>query len=80
MSARPLTDGEREIVRELNEDARDLAAEWHEAHADCAVDPCAVCLGVEELDAQTYSALVDEARAEYERDWRPEPDDGEYPF
>jgi hypothetical protein len=78
--ARTLTDGEREVLAELNADARDLAAEWLELHEGCDVEPCAECEAREALDADTYAALVEEARAEYEAQGRPEPPDGEYPF
>jgi hypothetical protein len=78
--ARTLTDGEREVLAELNADARDLAAEWLEQHAECDVEPCAACEAREALDAQTYAALMDNARAEYEAQWRPDSADDEYPF
>jgi hypothetical protein len=78
--ARTLTDGERELVAELTAEATPDAWEWYEMHADCATDPCAVCAGIEALDAATYLVLIDEAKAEYERDWRPDPGSDELPF
>ena len=82
MAARTLTDGEREVLAEQNADAyEDLAEAWLEAHAGCDVEPCAECESREALDAQTYAALIDRARVEYERDYLPEdPGEDDYPF
>jgi hypothetical protein len=82
MAARTLTDGEREIVAELNADAyADTAEAWDEVHAGCDVEPCSECESREALDAQTYDALIDRARVEYERDYLPEdPGGDDYPF